>query len=331
MLDLKKIYEPILKGGEQFDGRELQLFCPFHSHSYKTPSMSVNTKTGQFKCFSCSDHGGAVSFYAKTRNVTISQALKDLDEFNDSFKNRPVQIMPQLPKVDILEEHDYSDYLLQILNESLLHESKFSFYGQKLYELRGITYPAAIACCIGYDPQKGWIFPTFKYPDNKCIGYEIRKKDFTLFDNRIKCYRSKGGANCLSVTYSPVLGNNKKAYVCEGVIDSIFMYQFLYEQAQKKGGEFATISDTILTPSNGVKILPEVVASLQLWNDYDEIVFILDNDPWLPDKKTGELRSPGNEAKALLAAMEHGGKFKFFSGLLESEDFEDYYKRKLAG
>jgi hypothetical protein len=38
----------------------------------------------------------------------------------------------------------------------------------------------------------------------------------------------------------------------------------------------------------------------------------------------------GNEAKAILAAMEHGGKFKFFSGLLESEDFENYYKRKLV-
>jgi hypothetical protein len=317
MLDLKKIYEPILTGKENFSSGEVMCYCPFHSHNNKTPSMSINTKTGQFKCFSCSEHGGAVSFYAKTRNVTISQALKDLDEFNDSFKNRPVQIMPQLPKV-VVDEHDYSDYLLQILNESLLHESKFSFYGQKLYELRGITYPAAVACCIGYDPQKGWIFPTFKYPDNKCIGHEVRKKDFTLFDTGIKCYRSKGGANCLSVTYSPVLGNNKKAYICEGAIDSIFMYQYLYEQAQKKGGEFAAVLDTILTPSNGVNILPEVITSLQLWNDFDEIVFILDND------------KAGNEAKAILAAMEHGGKFKFFSGLLESEDFENYYKRKLV-
>jgi len=316
MLDLKKIYAPILKGGEQFDGRELQLFCPFHSHSYKTPSMSVNTKTGNFICFSCGEKGGGVSFYAKTRNVSISQALKDLDEFDDDFKERPVQIMPALTTAKPKEpEHDYSDYILQILNESLLHDDRYAFYGQKLYELRGITYPTAVACCVGYDAKKGWVFPTVRYGDNKMIGYEVRKKDFTLFDNNTKCYRSKGGANCLSVTYSPIDGNKKRAFCCEGFIDSYFCYQYLHEQAQKKGGEFATVSDTILTPSNGVKILPEVVESLQLWNDYNEIVFILDND------------AAGNDAKAKLAAMEHQGKFKFFSGLLEGEDFEDYYKR----
>ena len=317
MLDLKKIYAPILKGGEQFDGRELQLFCPFHSHNHKTPSMSVNTKTGNFICFSCGEKGGPVSAYAKLHNLTISQALKDLDEFDDDFKERPVQILPQLPsKPRQLEEHDYSDYLLQILNESLLHEQRYAFYGQKLYELRGITYPTAVACCVGYDPKKGWIFPTVRYGDNKIIGYEIRKKDFKLFDNGTKCYRSKGGANCLSVTYSPLDGNKKRAFCCEGAVDSYFCYQYLHEQAQKKHGEFATVSDTILTPSNGVKILPEVVANLQLWDDFDSVVFILDNDV------------AGNDAKNKLAALEHGGKFKFFSGLEENEDFEEWYKRK---
>lgn len=314
MLDLKKIYAPILKGGEQFDGRELQLFCPFHSHSYKTPSMSVNTKTGNFICFSCGEKGGGVSFYAKTRNVSISQALKDLDEFDDDFKERPVQIMPQLAKQPKAEpEHDYSDYILKILNESLLHETRYAFYGKKLYELRGITYPTAVACLIGYDPKKGWVFPTVRYGDNKIIGYEIRKKDFTLFDNGTKCYRSKGGANCLSVTYSPV-GGSRKAYVAEGYCDAAFLYQYLHEQAQKKGGEFATVTDTILTPSNGVKILPEVVESLQLWDDFSEVVFILDND------------TAGNDAKVKLAAMEYQGKFKFFK-LPESFDFEDAYKK----
>lgn len=330
MLDLKKIYAPILKGGEQFDGRELQLFCPFHSHSYKTPSMSVNTKTGNFICFSCGEKGGAVSFYSKTRNVTISQALKDLDEFDDDFKERPVQILPQLPsKPRQLEEHDCSDYILQILNESLLHEDRFAFYGKKLYELRGITYPTAVACYVGYDKSKGWVFPTFKYPDQKVVGYEVRKKDFTKFNNGCKIYRSEGGCNCLSVTYS---GNSGKCYVCEGYLDSYFLYQHLHEQRQKKYPDDILkqqVQDTILTPSNGVKILPNVVVELELWNDFDEIVFILDNDPWLPDKK-GVLRSPGNEAKAQLAAMEHGGKFKFYSNLLENEDWEAHYKRLYA-
>lgn len=326
MLDLKKIYAPILTGKENFSSGEVMCYCPFHSHSHKTPSMSINTKTGQFKCFSCGAEGGAVSAWAKMHNITISQALKDLDEFDDDFKERPVQIMPQLPsKPRQLEEHDYSDYISQILNESLLHDERYAFYGQKLYSLRGLTYPTAVACCVGYDAKKGWVFPTWRYPDNKCIGYEVRKKDFKLFSNGCKIYRSEGGCNCLSITYS---GSSNKCYVCEGYLDSYFMFQYLHEQAQKKHGEYAKVQDTILTPSNGVKILPSVVAELELWNDFDEIIFITDNDEWKPDKVTGKLRSPGNEAKAQLAAMEHQGKFKFFSGLLEGEDFEDWLKRK---
>ncbi len=323
MIDIKKIYEPYLEK-TLWNKTEIMIFCPFHSHNHNTPSLSVNTKTGQFHCKACNEAGGSVTFYSKTRNVTISQALKDLDEFDDDFKERPVQIMPQLPaQKQEQPEHDYSDYIFKIINESLLHVDRFAFYDKKLYELRGITYPTAVACLIGYDPKKGWVFPTFRYPDNKCIGYEVRKKDFTKFSNGCKIYRSEGGCNCLSITYS---GTSRKCYVCEGYLDSYFMYQFLHEQAQKKHGEFAKVQDTILTPSNGVKILPSVVAELELWNDFNEIVFILDNDKWEPDKK-GVLRSPGNETKALLAAMEHQGKFKFFSGLLEGEDFEDYYKR----
>lgn len=323
MLDLKKIYAPYLEK-TLWNKTEIMIFCPFHSHNHNTPSLSVNTKTGQFHCKSCHAEGGAVTFYSKTRNVSISQALKDLDEFDDDFKERPVQIMPALPKQKQEQpEHDYSDYILQILNESLLHEERYAFYGQKLYELRGITYPTAAACLIGYDPKKGWVFPTWRYGDQKCIGYEVRKKDFTKFSNGCKIYRSEGGCNCLSVTYS---GSSKRAFCCEGYLDSYFMFQYLHEQAQKKHGQFAKVQDTILTPSNGVKILPSVVVELELWNDFDEIIFITDNDEWKPDKK-GVLRSPGNEAKALLATMEHQGKFKFFSGLLEGEDFEDYYKR----
>lgn len=315
MIDIKKIYEPYLEK-TLWNKTEIMIFCPFHSHNHNTPSLSVNTKTGQFHCKACSESGGSITFYAKTRNVSISQALKDLDEFDDDFKERPVQIMPQLPsKPRQLEEHDYSDYISQILDESLLHDDRYAFYGQKLYELRGITYPTAVACLIGYDPKKGWVFPTIRYGDNRIIGYEVRKKDFKLFDNGTKCYRSKGGANCLSVTYS---GDNKdRAYICEGAIDSCFLWQFLHEKKQQETkNEYARVTEYIMTPSNGVKSLPDIIAELEIWNDFKEVIFILDED------------NAGREAKEKIAALEHQGKFKFFSGLLEGEDFEDWLKRK---
>ena len=86
---------------------------------------------------------------------------------------------------------------------------------------------------------------------------------------------------------------------------------------------------TILTASCGVPSVPELVKEAQLWNDFEEIIFCLDNDKWLPDEK-GVLRSAGNEAKQELIDLPHENKFKFFNGLAEGEDFEDYYKRVLV-
>lgn len=318
MLDLKKIYEPYLEK-TLWNKTEIMIFCPFHSHNHNTPSLSVNTKTGQFHCKACSESGGSITFYAKTRNVSISQALKDLDEFDDDFKERPVQIMPQSAKQPkVVEEHDYSDYILQILNESLLHEARFSFYGQKLYKLRGITYPTAVACCVGYDAKKGWIIPIFRYKDQKCVGYEIREKNFKKFENGNKCYKAKGSQSCLSIVYNG--WHKKRAFLMEGYMDSMKMYQYLHENLQKKYPDDILkqqVQDAIITPSCGVKSIEELLIENNLLSEYEEVIFVLDQD------------KPGKDAIEQIAKLEHGGRFKFYSKIPTDCDFEWYYDNVL--
>jgi hypothetical protein len=114
--------------------------------------------------------------------------------------------------------------------------------------------------------------------------------------------------------------DNKRCIVNEGFIDSAFMYQYLHEKAQiTENSEFAKVKETILTPTNGVKTIPELVKSVELWNKFDEILFILYED------EAG--RSVTEELKQL--ANDKGYNFKFFTGLPDGWDFENLYDRKL--
>jgi hypothetical protein len=105
------------------------------------------------------------------------------------------------------------------------------------------------------------------------------------------------------------------------------MWQYLHEKAQKEHGPMARVEHTILTSSCGVKELPTFVEEAKLWNDFDEVFFVLDNDPWKWCDTAKREVSPGNEAKQKIMSLPHGDKFKFFNRLKEGWDFEDYYKK----
>lgn len=52
--------------------------CPFHQD--KTPSLSIDTRTGRFRCFSCGAHGDMIDFVQQYHEVsTQKEALEILD------------------------------------------------------------------------------------------------------------------------------------------------------------------------------------------------------------------------------------------------------------
>jgi hypothetical protein len=258
-----------------------------------------------------------------TRGIDYITALKQLDMFDNDYKpaptppkfvtTHPEQLVPKAKKQHI--EVDYSDYCYKVFFDTIASETEYAKYGKRLYELRGITYDTAIACMIGYDDSKGWIFPIVRFGDNKTVGYEVRQKEFKKFSNGSKCFKAENTPSCLSVVWQGT--NNKKAICCEGLIDSCFMYQYLHEKAQiTENSDIAQVKETILTPSNGVKTVFELVNENQLWNKFDEILFVLDNDK-ASQPVTEELKQLANDK---------GYNFKFFTGLKEGQDWEDYYK-----
>ena len=318
MLDnFEKIYAPVLNGKEDLRKREIQVLCPFHND--KNASMSINTESGLYHCFACNASGSAIGFYMKYNNLTYREALEKLGQNNYNYENRPIKqiISKEKPKRELI---DYSDYCYKVWNDTIMHDEFYEFYAKKLYELRGITFPTAVACFIGYDPDKGWIFPCIDYETKKCVGYEIRHKLFQHFKfkngKETKCYKADNTPSCLCWIYEA--WDNKKAIICEGFVDSYFQYQYQYEKTQKFKGEFEKVDCSILTASCGVKAIPELVEQAKLWNDFEEIIFCLDND------------EAGNLAKQKLLELPHENKFRFFNGLEENEDFEEYYKRVLV-
>lgn len=331
----EKVFGKYINEKSVKSGNNIMINCLWHKDD--TPSLGISTDPNNltYHCFGCGKKGSLIGAYMELNGVDYKTALKQLDMFDDNYKPlkpfehpHPEQVVPKAKKEHI--EVDYSEYCYRVWNDTIMSESEFVKYGKKLYELRGITYDTAVACMIGYDSQRGWIFPIIRYGDNKTVGYEVRQKEFKKFSNGSKCFKAENTPSCLSVVWQG--WDSKKAVVCEGFCDSYFMYQYLHEKAQMtEKCEWAKVKETILTPSNGVKTIPELIKQNELWNKFDEVLFVIDNDPYKLNEKTGKMESPGNDTIAELKqiADQHGRNFKFYTDLKEGQDWEEKYKEML--
>ena len=66
-------YVKLEKRGNNYIG-----LCPFHDD--KNPSMSVSPQKKVFKCFSCGVAGDVVSFVGRIKNISNSEALREVGE-----------------------------------------------------------------------------------------------------------------------------------------------------------------------------------------------------------------------------------------------------------
>jgi len=294
--NFEKIFAPVLTGHENLNNKEIQVRCPFHKDD--TPSMCINTETGMWICFGCNEKGNAITFYEKTRGVDYKTAIRDLNIDNE--RKIIIKSPPEKRKED-KKTVDYSKYCNKVFDDIYSTSERYHFYTDKLFELRGIKPETAVNCLIGYDPNQGWVFPIYRYPDLKCVGYEIRHKLFKKFFGKTKCQKAVHTPACLAVVWNGWTKN--KAIICEGFIDSYFMAQYMLEQNKDYW---------ILTPSNGVHSLPKLVEQLK---DFKEVVFVLDND------------KAGQETSAIIDSLGYKN-FTFFKKLKENQDFEEWYKER---
>ena len=81
-MDIKTLIEN--EAGSHFN-RNNKTCCMFHAE--KTPSFSVDTKRGIWKCFGCGKGGDAIQFLREYKNYTYIQACNELGiEIDESYK-----------------------------------------------------------------------------------------------------------------------------------------------------------------------------------------------------------------------------------------------------
>ena len=71
IVDLIESYLPLRKAG-----RDFQALCPFHGE--KTPSFTISREKQFYHCFGCGEHGSAIGFLMKYRNLEFVEAIEEL-------------------------------------------------------------------------------------------------------------------------------------------------------------------------------------------------------------------------------------------------------------
>jgi len=114
-------YVNLEKRGNNYIG-----LCPFHDD--KNPSMSVSPQKKVFKCFSCGTAGDVVSFVSKIKNISTSEAMKQVGE--------TVGIKVNLSQKDLLKQKNMKYY--NVLREAATF---YNFYLTNTIEgKQGIEY-----------------------------------------------------------------------------------------------------------------------------------------------------------------------------------------------
>ncbi|MCL4502029.1 MAG: phage/plasmid primase, P4 family [Deltaproteobacteria bacterium] len=75
-LSFESFYQGELQQLKPTSGGNFQALCPFHED--KNPSLSVNLKTGLFKCFACDEQGDVFQFYQRRHGCDFKEALAAL-------------------------------------------------------------------------------------------------------------------------------------------------------------------------------------------------------------------------------------------------------------
>ena len=67
----------------------IQGCCPFHEDS--NPSFNVDTKTGLYNCFGCSEQGNYITFISKIKGLNTKESYKYIcEEHNVPFEDKEV-------------------------------------------------------------------------------------------------------------------------------------------------------------------------------------------------------------------------------------------------
>lgn len=184
---------------------EIAAHCPFHQD--KKPSMSINAKTGVWKCFSCDAGGDMYSFYMDLHGVDFDTAKGAIDK--GVF----------LPTVDENEVEEW--------HSNLMEDDELRWW---LMSVRGISERVIIRFQIGWDGDRY----TIPIRDQARRIVNVRRyKPNASGSNKVVSYAAGYGASRLF----PITVLEKKAVVLmEGEMDTLLAHSLGIPAVTSTGG-----------------------------------------------------------------------------------------------
>ena len=126
--------------------------CPFHDE--KTPSFTVNTARGIFKCFGCGKAGDSIKFVMEHEHFTYPEALKYIARrYNLEIEEREVtqeEKLAESERESLFAVNEFArNYFKQILHES----EEGQAIGLSYFKERGFTAETIEKFQLGYSPE----------------------------------------------------------------------------------------------------------------------------------------------------------------------------------
>ncbi len=167
-------------------GSNLKGLCPFHNE--KTPSFSVSTARGIYKCFGCGKGGNAVNFIMEHEHFTYPEALRYLaDKYNIDIEEKELS-------EEMKQEQSEKESLFLLVSfaqkyfyNTLLQTEEGKSIGLTYFKERGYNETTIEAFGLGYCPSKWDDFSRYAlkngYKKDHLLKTSLAKsKDHELYD-----------------------------------------------------------------------------------------------------------------------------------------------------
>jgi DNA primase len=148
IVDVVKDFVNLKKRGANYLG-----LCPFHNE--KTPSFSVSSTKGIFKCFGCGKGGNAVNFIMEQEHLTYIESLRYLArKFHIEIEERELTPEEQQQQNDRESLMVVSAFAQRYFSDTLIHHPEGKAVGLSYFYERGFRDDIIKKFELGYCPDQ---------------------------------------------------------------------------------------------------------------------------------------------------------------------------------
>jgi len=247
-LDFKRFYADY---GYFLTGKNTSVKCCFHDD--KTPSMSINSENGMFKCFACGNSGNVFDWYMLKHGVDFKETVKQIAEKYNTTT--------ELPKNSKSKKQDTKKDQITIELVEKCHQDLPTEIRTYLNN-RGIPDYLIEKYKLGWGRfyNKCWITIPLKNKEGKYASFKLRRppNEDSPETPKYIFYPKNSGAELFD--YETLKGA-KEVFICEGEFDKLVL--------EAKGL-------SVVTSTAGAKTFK--TEWLEHFKDKEKITICYDND-----------------------------------------------------